>query len=203
MICISSLWLVTVQQDELKRFARKLSSRQVSVYPVRAPIYDSNGVKTAWTEWEFYIRVTGRQKKSAEKFCRALGMDFSPFYNSTSRFYTQLIPPEKTAAAISLARKYRLRVRRNIVRRTVKLSPSAQSFIGRTLLYYGISGQELKHNTRLQGRAGYYHIVQGAAGKIAKESFKVMLPMQEGKELRLGMSLLELQCGLFITEGIK
>lgn len=203
IICASSLWLVCFKKQQLNRFAKKLSSRQVMIYPTRAPIYDCNGVKIAWTEWEFYIQFFSGQLQSAEKFFRSFEVPFRPSFNKSTRRYTHIIPPDKTADAIKLARKYRLRVRRNIVRRTVKLSPAAQSFIGNILLHYGISGLELKYNAALQGRAGHYHIIQGTAGKIAKGSFKVMLPMQEGREIRLGMSLLELQCGLFVTEGIK
>ena len=110
---------------------------------------------------------------------------------------------EKVAAAIKIARRYRLRVRRSIVRRTVGLSPAAQYYVGHVLLYYGISGMELVKNDFLQGRQGIYHIKQGTSGKIAEKSFKVQLPMQEGHPLYLDLSLLELQSGIFITEGCK
>ena len=96
-----------------------------------------------------------------------------------------------------------MRVRRSIVRKTIKLSPAAQNYIGHVLYYYGISGKELEKNNILQGRAGIYRIVQGASGKIAEKSFKVMLPMQQGTPLHLDLSLLELQSGLYITEGGK
>lgn len=203
IIFASSLHLVCFKKQQLNRFADKIASRQVMIYPTRAPIYDCSGVKIAWTEWEFYIQINRFQQNNAKKFCRTLNMPFKPFYNESKRRYTQIIPAEKAADAITLARKYRLRVRRNIVRRTVKLSHAAQYFLGRTLLYHGISGLEAKYNSTLQGRAGHYHITQGAVGKIAENSLKVMLPMQEGKAIHLNYSLMELQCGLLLTEGIK
>ena len=203
IICAGSLWLILVKKAPLDRFARKISLRQISIYPARAAIYDRNGTKIAWTEWEFYIQSSRRYYDNMENFFRALNLEFKPVYNKTTRRYTQIIPPEKVADALKIARRYRLRVRRSIVRRTVGLSPAAQYYVGHVLLYYGISGRELVKNDFLQGRHGIYHIKQGTSGKIAEKSFKVQLPMQEGHPVYLDLSLLELQSGIFITEGCK
>lgn len=201
LIAATSLWLICSQQKQLKNFAGKISSKQVSVFPTRAAIYDCNGVKIAWTEWDFYVISTQRSKKNTENFLRELDIEFNPVFSENLRRYFQSIPPHKVRQAVLLARKYRIRIHRNIVRRTLKLSPAAQHYIGHTMQYYGISGIEKKYDLILRGQPGFYHIVQGAAGKIERNSLKVMIPMQEGTAVHLKHSLLEIQSGLFMTEG--
>ena len=203
IICASSLWLILVKKNQLRRFADRISSRQIAIYPTRAAIYDCNGTKIAWTEWSFYIQSNRRYLKNMENFFHALNLEFKPLYNNTTRRYTQIIPPEKVTDAIQISRRYKMRVRRSIVRKTIELSPAAQNYIGHVLYYYGISGKELEKNNILQGRAGIYRITQGASGKIAEKSLKVMLPMQQGAPVHLDLSLFELQSGLYITEGGK
>ena len=201
VIAASSLYLICCKKDELNRLERKISSRKFTIYPTRAVIYGCNGEKVAWTEWEFYIRYSARRRKSMENFFRTIGIEAAPVFIEHSNTFIQNIPRNKAADAVKLARKYRIRVRRHIVRRTVPLSNAAQSYIGQTLLYHGISGIEQKFNSRLQGRAGIYLAVQGMAGRIAERSLKVMLPMQEGSDITLNCSLFEMQCGLMLTEG--
>lgn len=203
IICAGSLWLILVKKNQLRRFADRISLRQITIYPTRAEIYDCNGTRIAWTEWNFYIQSNRRHLNNMEKFFHALNLEFNPQYSNTTRRYTQIIPPEKVTRAIKISRRYKMRVRRSIVRKTIKLSPAAQSYIGHVISYYGISGKELEKNNSLQGRAGIYRITQGASGKIAEKSLKVMLPMQQGAPLHLDLSLFELQSGLFLTKGYK
>ncbi len=202
VIAASSLYLICNKKDELNRLERKISSRKFILYPTRAVIFDRNGEKIAWTEWEFYIRYSYRNRKNTEKLFRTLGIKTEPVFIERTKTFIQNIPNDKVVDAVKLARKYRIRVRRRIVRRTVPLSNAAKSYIGQTLLYHGISGVELKYNSGLQGRAGIYFAVQGMAGRIAEKSFKVMLPMQEGNAVTLPYSLFEIQCGLMLTGGL-
>ena len=203
LIIASSMLLAVKNRKALLDFSRKIAERRVIIYPVRAPIADCYGRKIAWTEWQFYLQCFMYRKNDMEKFFTELGVAFDPVVIVEKKCMVQNIPAEKTANAVKLARKYRFRLRKKTVRRIQELPLSARNFIGSTFLYYGINGLEAQYNDRMQGMPGIYQIMRGPSGKIEKNSFKIMLPMQVGRELRLKASLLELQCGLFPTEVIE
>ena len=199
----SSAVIVIKKRQDLLDFSRKIAERTVTIYPVRASILDCNGVKVAWTEWQFYFRFVPKQAASAEKLCNELGIIFAPENVSDKKYLQQNIPAEKTAAAVKLVRKYKFRLRKVSVRRYNRLSAAAEYFIGRTVEHCGISGIEAEYNNILQGQPGIYRIMRGPSGKIAKNSFKVVSPMRVGSDLRLKSSLLELQCGIFSKEVMQ
>ncbi|MBR1965189.1 MAG: hypothetical protein IKA22_01115 [Lentisphaeria bacterium] len=203
LIIASSMLLAVKNRKELLDFSRKIAERKVTIYPVCAPIVDCYGTKIAWTEWQFYLQCSVRRKKDMEKFFKELGIVFEPVHIVEKKCMIQNIPAAKAANAVKLARKYRFRLRKKTVRCLQKLPLTAQNFIGSTFLYYGINGLEAQYNDRMQGIPGIYQIMRGPSGRIEKNSFKIMLPMRSGRELRLQASLLELQCGLFPMEVIK
>ena len=203
VIILAALWLIGKEKNSLLDFSRKIAEKKYVYYPVRAPILDSGNEKICWTEWHFYIRAPRRQYRQMAKFFADLQIPFAPVSAPRNTgFYQQTIPADKLSKAAEAAKKYQLRIRKKIVRKSHKLPPHVQYKLGQCILYYGIYGLEAQYNSRLAGQPGIYHTSSGPRS-FDRKNFKVISTIQPGSPLRLKQSLLELQCGFMPeAEGI-
>lgn len=193
IIC-GTWWLIAVKRNELLKFADKISTRNITVYPVRAPILDRNGEKVCWTEWIFYVCCKPKNIRLLKSFCSKLDISFAPekLQDTTLR---QKIPPEKLDNAVLLARELKLELQKQSVRLMLPLPSDAIMHIGKVIKNNGLWGIELAGNNILNGTPGFYNVRVAPAGGFEADSFKVIAPVSEGRPIYLKQSIDELICG--------
>lgn len=199
IIVLSSLYLITFKRKELLKFSAKVAEKEVVYYPLRGAILDRNGEKVCSTEWIFYIQVPEKEKDKIYRLQDGLNLQI----NVNEQKIIGVIPKNKLTQAVKLCRRYRLSLRKRIVRKVVPLPENVRSRLGTVLQYQGISGIEAEYNDVLQGKPGRYRFNQGSrpVNAVDLKSFRIISPVQQGRNIRLKQVLAELQCGILPEVG--
>ena len=192
IVALGSMRMILTQRENLIDFSRKIAEEKIVYYPLRAPIIDCDGREVCYTEWLFSVHEHLRYRNKLAKLAQDLNLELT----GDDKTVRCSIPKEKLSSAVKLCRKYRLKIKKRIIRRTADLPENVRCKLGIVPVYSGISGIEAAYNKYLQGTPGIYQSIRSPQKKIATDSFRIMLPMRSGRKVKLKQSLFELQCGI-------